>query len=145
EGRSLTEAEESAKQLTTAPQKAAEQQDQQARFSLTITASTAKHYSWSVGPGVLDAGGVDLKTTLSWVYDLRKTRIFGPPSLEEGRYDIKAFMKEGNKNDLKTIIAKTLEASFGLKVRREMREMDVYVLVGSEQSSLKIRPSSSKS
>jgi uncharacterized protein (TIGR03435 family) len=144
EGRPAVITRQGEKDVTAIAQKAAGQQGPQPRFTLTITPSASEHSSSVVGTGVIEANGVDLKTALSLVYDLPKSRVFGPASLEEARYDVKASMKEGDKNDLKPILARTLEASFGLRVRRETREMEVYVLTVAERSPVRIRPASSK-
>ncbi len=114
-------------------------EDAPARFEITIKPAKSEGNSMSQTRGRFRASG-DLKTALGLIHNFPNIRIFGPPLLVEARYDISATMLEGNTDDLKAILAKTIEASFKLRVRREMREMEVFVLTAPDQAAINLKP-----
>lgn len=118
--------------------------DMLARFTLTIKPTKSENPSWSRTPGRFQARAIDLKTVLSLLYMVTKTRIIGSTLLEDARYDISASMLDGNKNELESILVKAIEASFRLKVRREIREMEVFVLTAPEQTTVNLKPNPSE-
>jgi uncharacterized protein (TIGR03435 family) len=85
-----------------------------------------------------------LRTLLSLLNNISATRIVGPPALDENSYEISASLTTGNKNDLELLLALAIESSLKVKVRRETREMDAFVLSAPKQSEMKLRPNASE-
>ncbi len=74
--------------------------------------------------------GMDFLNLILNAYDTTKTRIvfnFAIPD-KNYKYDITSKLLVGQNDDLKTITQKGIEAYFGLKVIKEKRNMDVYLL-----------------
>jgi uncharacterized protein (TIGR03435 family) len=107
-------------------------------LTLTIDRTTSDENNWAMYPGNFK-GQMTLRTALSIIYNVPETLIIGPPVLTEGRYDITASLSEGDKTALKPIIAKAIEDSFKLKVHKETRDTDVFILTVPDQNRLKLR------
>jgi uncharacterized protein (TIGR03435 family) len=110
-------------------------------FAVTIKSTQSESYGWSLNPGSFK-GRMSLKAALSLMHDILETRIVGPSVLSENRYEITASLAEGSTDDLKQILAKAIETSLRLKVYRETRDLDVFVLTAPQQSQIKLRPNS---
>ena len=118
--------------------------DVPARFTLTIKPAKSASSFWSRGPGKFQARAIDVKTLLGLLHNVRRTRIISPTLLEDARYDVLALMPDGTKGDLDSILTKAVVVSFELKICREMRETDVFVLTVPEQAAIKLKPNSSE-
>jgi uncharacterized protein (TIGR03435 family) len=139
EGKSLNVTPEKSIVSAPAPLGPPTPEEEPARFEITIKPTKSPTNSMSQARGRFRASG-DLKTALSLIHNFTKTRIISPALLEEARYDISATMLEGNTDDLKAVLAQTIEATFKLRVRREMREMEVFVLTAPEQATINLKP-----
>ncbi len=114
------------------------------RFTMTIKPTKSDSRNMSRGRGRFQVKGADLKSIVSLLYDVSKTKIIGPPLLDESRYEISSAMLEGNRSELEAILKTTIEATFKIKTKREMREMEVYVLFVPDQNALRLKENSSK-
>jgi thiol-disulfide isomerase/thioredoxin len=124
----------------TAPSQPPKENDIPPRLSLTITPTKSEGAFWSRGSGKFEARGIDLKTLISLLYKVTKTRVIGSPLLEDARYEILASLPEGDKSDLESTLARIIEASFRLKIRREMQEAGAFVLSVPDQTALRLKP-----
>jgi uncharacterized protein (TIGR03435 family) len=109
-------------------------ENESARLKIIIKTTGSPDYSSTMGPGRFTAQAVDLKSALSLIYNVPLTRIISPTLLQDARYDISASMGDDRNGALLFLLSNAIEASFGLKVHRETREMDVLVLTAPQQS-----------
>jgi uncharacterized protein (TIGR03435 family) len=99
-----------------------------ARFTLTIKPTETVSSYMSRDDGKFQARAATLNMILSFLYNVSKARIVGSTQLEGPRYAISATMIDGDNEQFEPILMRSIEASFKLKVRKETREMDVFVL-----------------
>ena len=94
----------------------------------------------------LAAKGMTLRMALANAYDVPHTRIFGEMPQEETRYDVAVTVPKERREMLGPTLQRALAECFGLKVRRETREMEVFVLTAPEGAAKGLqRPASSGS
>ena len=141
-GKSTGLAQETTTVLQPAVQKPPAQDAAKPLLGITIERTRSGENNWSMYPGRFK-GQMTLKTALAIIHGISETLIVGPSLLTENRYDISASMTEGNKDALKSVLAQAIEASFKLRIHREMRELEVFVLTAPPKNEL--RQSSSES
>lgn len=112
-------------------------------FAITIKPIKSAGKSWGMNPGSI-RGSMTLKTALSLVHDIPETRIICPAILSDSSYEISASMTEGHREGLKSILGKAIEASLKLRVHRELREMEVFLLTAPKPNEIKLRPNQSE-
>jgi uncharacterized protein (TIGR03435 family) len=111
-----------------------------ARFALTIKPTEAVSLSMSRNRGKFQAKAASLNMIFGFLFNVSKTRIIGPPSLEDPRYAISASMPDGDNDQFQPILIQAIEASLKLKVRRETREMEVFVLSAPDSNAVTLTP-----
>src|SRR3954454_6383040 len=81
-------------------------------------------------PGHLTMRNVPLRHALIWAYDLKDYQVTGPEWIKgDERYDIVAkAAKPVPESQVRLMLQRLLTERFQLKMRRESREMSVYVL-----------------
>ena len=86
----------------------------------------------------LTAVGQTLTQLLPVVYGTPKTRIVLTGVLQEGTYDVVAKLPRSAQGYFDAQLRRAVESTFGLRSRRETRELDVYVatLAGGEPAGL---------
>lgn len=112
-------------------------------FAVTIKPSESKVTTWSLNKGRFN-GRLTVKTALSIVHDVSEARIVGPPALEANHYVITASITDGTLDDIKQVLGKALETSFRVKVHRETREVDAFVLTAPQKHEIRLRRSTSE-
>lgn len=83
----------------------------------------------------LAAHAMNLKSAFANAHDFPHTRIVMPEWLAGTVYDILVNLPKDQTRQLPTIFQQALETAFGLRVRRETRESDVFVLVAPQGKS----------
>jgi uncharacterized protein (TIGR03435 family) len=83
--------------------------------------------------------GVGLQRLLADAYGIPESRIDGPSWLSSERYDVFIAAPGLDEGRRLPLLRRTLEETFQLKVRRESRESDVYVLHASPGIEPKLR------
>jgi uncharacterized protein (TIGR03435 family) len=91
--------------------------------------------------GIIEAEGIVPLTAIGAAYRISTYRIVSELPLSQGFYKISARVPKGQEERLYPALQQALEMSFGIKTRRELREMDVLVLTNSQGASGKLRPS----
>lgn len=99
-----------------------------ALFEVTIRPAAEKRGGRAWGHGKMTAVGVELRSLLSFAYDILHTRIVDDAALGDKAYDVVVSTPEGQEAQLNSLLQQALEMTFGLKVRREQRETDVFLL-----------------
>ena len=94
--------------------------------------------------GRFEATGADLKSLFSSLLGVRKPQIYLTTELNEKRYDITANIPNDRKGNLSPLLVNALEISLNLKVRRETREIEVFVLTAPKSLTGSFQPSTSK-
>ncbi len=95
-------------------------------------------------PGRLEGYAWSVKDALAQAYDVPEGRIAISPSFTDSRYDLFVAVPQHQKSSLKPLLQAALEAGFGLTIRSEKRETDVYVLsTGPGGPSAGLRPTAS--
>ncbi len=83
--------------------------------------------NFAVDPGALEGENLTLKTIVAYAYSVSERRLIGPADLLAMRYDFCVLLPRGASGDV-DILRGMLERTLKLKIRREAREMDVFVL-----------------
>ena len=91
----------------------------------------ARGYSIRPFPGRLSAENVTLKLLIAEAYHVYDFQISGPKWMDSDRYDLEAKIAGDappSKTQLRAMLQRLLADRFGLSVRRESKEMSVYML-----------------
>jgi uncharacterized protein (TIGR03435 family) len=81
--------------------------------------------------GRVTAVGWPTKRLLAVLLDMPEDRIVGANQLPDGRYTVVATMPAGEASELQREIEQALGLAWGVRLRRERRKMDVYLLRAS--------------
>lgn len=85
--------------------------------------------SMSLSSRKFKARGMTLEKIVSIAYGISPVRVISSSPLASNTYEILIELSKDDRNTLLSLLQQSLKAAFGLKVRRETREMDVLVLV----------------
>jgi uncharacterized protein (TIGR03435 family) len=84
-------------------------------------------------PEGIAAHNVTLKQLMGYAYDLQPSQIFGPAWIDTERYDVTAEANSpASPAQLRSMLRRLLGDRFGLKTRREMKELPICWLVVAE-------------
>lgn len=100
-------------------------------FQATIQHSTGSGPLYGAvlqGPGRIESDGQPLQAAIVTAYRTSNYRIVESVSLPKGFYRFKVLVPKGREELAYPVFQQALEVTFGLKIRREMRELDVMVL-----------------
>ena len=142
-GKQITKAEEPAT-VVEAPAPKPPSAEPTPRFTLTIKNTETDSRNMSRNRGRFQVKGANLRSIISFLYNISKTKIIGPPLLDEARYEISSAMPEGERTEYDSILKTTIEATFKIRTKRATQEMEVYVLSVPDQNALRLKPNSSK-
>lgn len=76
----------------------------------------------------LEASGMTLSSLLYSAYGISRERILGEAAADPSRYDVYAAVPGGKPGDLTTLLRNVLPGAFRVKINRETRETDVWIL-----------------
>jgi thiol-disulfide isomerase/thioredoxin len=82
---------------------------------------------FGIDPGALEAENITLSTIISYAYSISESRLEGPKDLLGLRYDFCVLLPAGMTGDV-DMLRDMLERTLRLKIRRESRQTDVFVL-----------------
>jgi uncharacterized protein (TIGR03435 family) len=107
-----------------------EQESAPALVHITPTTQREGETSIQIGGDRWIARGFDVKALLSEIYDIDVRRIDLPDSVAAGaRYDVALMLpQEVDEDTMQEMLESAVERRFGLKITRENRSVDVYVL-----------------
>jgi len=81
-------------------------------------------------PGLFQCTSCTLRPVLLRAYDLQPYQLFGPPSIDEDRYDIFAKLQpDATRKEFALMLQDLLVTRFGLAVHKETRVLPIYELV----------------
>lgn len=83
-----------------------------------------------------------LTTIIMELWDTWGAWVLFPEDLDQGRYDITAYMMLNDRNLVRERVREAMEQHFGLSIRKETRMQHVYILTATRKTSSQIRPSS---
>jgi uncharacterized protein (TIGR03435 family) len=98
----------------------------------------------SRGPGSLTLSGHGVRFLLAMAYDMEVTRLLADAPLPEGSYDAIISVPHEKQPAMNRLFREALKTTFGLRVEREQREMDAYVMIVSEGGAAKLEPTVTK-
>ena len=108
-------------------------------FQATIQPSTGSgplYGGMLIAPGRIESDGVPLLPAIVTAYRTSNHRTVEGVPLPKEFYKFKVLVPKGREELVYPVFQQALEVTFGLKVRREMREADVFVLsLGSDKRS----------
>lgn len=99
--------------------------------------------SWS--PTQFVARGLLVKDVINNAYDVSSARAVIPEGLARDRYDMLVSVPQAQSDSLRRALQQALETTFGLRVRRETRETDVFVLAASQGRAPALQENTSSS
>jgi len=102
----------------------------------------ARGYSIRPFPGRLSAENVTLKLLIAEAYHVYDFQISGPKWIDSDRYDLEAKIGgdvPASRTQLRSMLQRLLADRFSLSVRRESKEMSVYMLEADKGES-KLQP-----
>jgi len=88
----------------------------------------------SVGTDRYLSRNQSLKAIISDVWETAPTRIVFPENLDDGSYDLSAYIPESNGDVLMRLVRDAVERYFGLSVQKETRTKRVYLLTAVRPS-----------
>jgi uncharacterized protein (TIGR03435 family) len=87
-------------------------------------------------PGLFRCTNCTLRPLLLRAYNLRAYQLFGPPSIDDDKYDISAKVPPGaSREDLNLMLQDLLVTRFGLATHKETRVLPIYELVVAKGGS----------
>lgn len=97
-------------------------------------------------PGRIESDGLPLRVAIFTAYKTSNFRIVENVSLPQDFYRFRVVVPKGQEESIYPVFQQALEVTFGLKVRRELREVDVAVLkpVGGVAATAKPSTSSER-
>src|SRR5215471_8969592 len=98
----------------------------------------ARGYSIRPFPGRLSAENVTLKLLIAEAYHTHDFQISGPKWIDSDRYDLEAKIGgdvPASRTQLRSMLQRLLADRFSLSVRRESKEMSVYMLEADKGES----------
>jgi thiol-disulfide isomerase/thioredoxin len=98
------------------------------RFELTIRRTDAPPSGLRRGDGTFHAESIGLQYLLSVVYGIRYGRVVIPETLRQDLYAVSARAPQADKGQLESILKQAIELSLGLKIHKEARDMEAFVL-----------------
>lgn len=96
--------------------------------------------SMSLSPKRFKARGMTLHKIVSIAYNIPFTRVECITPLADNTYEVSVQIPDDDRNALLSLLQKSLETAFGLKVHKETREIDVLVLTTPKNEKLLLRP-----
>ncbi len=105
---------------------------QPATLEILIRPSKPGSSATQASPNRFAARGMDLKSALSSAYGISPTRIVMPEWQAGTTYDILVNVPKEKAARFSTVFQQALETAFGFHVRRETRELEVFVLVAPQ-------------
>ena len=97
-----------------------------------------------LGKGTFTARGLTFKAAVSHAYNVPPSHLVLPAWLAGTTYDFEIVTPKGSSERLRPLFQQALRETFGLAVRREVRELDVLVLRTSAKRAPALRPPESK-
>jgi uncharacterized protein (TIGR03435 family) len=99
-------------------------------YEVHISSTKSEGSVSNIGPDYWIQRGFDLKTVMATVYEIDKSRITMPASLEDGkRYDfVLVLPREEDQNAINRLLQQGIEKYFRVSVMHEKRMTDVYVM-----------------
>ncbi|HKR58566.1 MAG TPA: TIGR03435 family protein [Pyrinomonadaceae bacterium] len=113
-------------------------------FQATIQPSTGSgplYGGMLNAPGRIESDGLPLLPAIVTAYRTSNSRIVESVPLPKDSYKFKVVVPKGREELLYPVFQQALEVTFGLKVRREMREVDVFVLRRDSNQGSSLNPS----
>ena len=100
-------------------------------FQATIQPSTGRGQLFGgmlIAPGRIESDGLPLLSAIVTAYQTSNYRTVESVPLPKDLFKFKVLVPKGREELVYPVFQQALEVTFGLKVRREMREVDVFVL-----------------
>jgi uncharacterized protein (TIGR03435 family) len=101
--------------------------------------------SMSMAGGKFKARGMKLHEIVSHAYDVSPARLVASNPQPDKTYEIIASVPDEQRELLRPMLQQALSTAFGLKVRRETRDMDVLILSLPKTGTHRLRVSANKS
>lgn len=117
-------------------------------FQATIQPSTGSGPLYGgilIGPGRIESDGQPLLPAIVTAYRTSNYRTVESVPLPKEFYKFKVLVPKGREELVYPVFQQALEVTFGLKVRREMREADVFVLRPGSDKGSSLNPSQASS
>jgi len=95
---------------------------------------------WTGGRGKLTVAGYKLLDVISGLHDVPTYRSDSKCDLPEERFDVTGLVPPDHEDMLRPLVRQAVETTFGLKTRREMRDVDAFVLTLLDGQSPKLTP-----
>jgi uncharacterized protein (TIGR03435 family) len=111
-----------------------------ALFEVLIRPGSPNYGGMSRSPGKFAAQGVALRDAIANAYGMAGTRIVMDEVLGNTLYDVLGTVPRSQADSLNRFIQQALETAFSLRVRREMREVDVFEMVAPNGPKPALRP-----
>jgi uncharacterized protein (TIGR03435 family) len=99
----------------------------------------------SMAGGKFKARGMKLHEIVSHAYDVSPARLVASNPQPDKTYEIIASVPDEQRELLRPMLQQALSTAFGLKVRRETRDMDVLILSLPKTGTHRLRVSANKS
>lgn len=109
------------------------------RFAVTPSSESTRMRMKS-GSSDREFQGLYLSSIVNNLYDLPMPRIVISPELQKRRYDVSARVPQSHKERLLPFAQASLEAALGLKVRREKRTLDAYLMDAAKPGGPGLKP-----
>ena len=116
------------------------QQGSEALFQVLVKPSETDQRGFASGNGSRSIVGSDVMGILSLCYDMNRIRIVTNCVLPDGRFDVAVKTPAKENDGVNSWLRLAVETTFGLAARKEVREMDVYVLTAKNPNAENLAP-----
>ena len=119
-------------------------QTDQPLFELSIRPATPSSSMRFSGRSFM-ARGMTLHKLVSFACDVSPVRLLASSPLSEKTYAVSLTLPKSDRKVLKSLLRQSLEITFGLKIYQESRDIEVLVLIASDNAKKQMRPSKHES
>ncbi|MBV8894964.1 MAG: TIGR03435 family protein [Acidobacteriaceae bacterium] len=103
--------------------------DDSALVNLLI-APTVKESALITAPAQIESEGANLRTILSYAYDISSVQIVIPELIEKENYQLRIWVPSDSPQLLRPLLQDAVAAAAAIRVRKQTKEMDVLLLDG---------------
>jgi uncharacterized protein (TIGR03435 family) len=110
-------------------------------FTYTLNLSKSNSTLMLRGPDVLKGQSITLRQLISLIYNApSEAHVIAPTALGEEKYDVNASAPKSRAEEFYRLLAQLVETNLKLKVRREVRTIEVFALVPIAGQAPTIKP-----
>lgn len=109
-------------------------------LSIARASDTPPPFSGRLGRNLVAINNGDVKTIVSRIWEARLTRISGPAIEDRSTYDLSIALPRADPDRFRPEAGEVVATALGIKVKREIRDEEVWVLLKNEVQPPSLQP-----